>query len=344
MPLRKKKLKIKLPSRGEKAPPFPKLLHGAPANTPAIPFPITLPRRRSKFDKYPRIIRIAKSLKSLLKVEPDKPVRMPHFPTLAFPRLYTRYPIMKTYTAVTDIDGKITVIFPRVFRKIPGVLVTPNDPGTWFTHVLSKDEFGFTVQILKTVHKHQHADSGDAGGHGHGDSSGGGGDHDHVIYMSGEHWHNVGGAIIWHKVEGNVWGLASNYTGASAPNTGSPSTSITLVHTILSGTACESGWCVTGTLGGEAAGETHIHTVVSHDHPIPYTNLYFLKDLSFDVIAWTTTQHDGHDHPEEVAGFHYHSIAYEVAHHHVVPDSNEKEASALASTSVTFTYYALEET
>jgi len=225
---------------------------------------------------------------------------------------------MKTYTAVTDSQGKVTVTFPRVFRTVPGVVATPQADVTWQVTVLSRNEFGFTARILKTKHSH-------------GSSSGGGGSHSHVIYTSGVHWHTVGGEIHWTKEEKNVWGLASNYTGSVAPYTGGPSTYVTLVHTINSGSECESGWCVTGFLGANAAGPSHIHAVDSHEHPISYVDLWFMTDLHIDIVAWTTSQHDGHDHPEGYDGYHYHEIA-------------EDEPTPLANTSVTFTYFAQEET
>jgi len=325
----KKKNKIKLPSRSEKVPPFPKLLHGAPSSSPPPLFPIDLPRPRSKFDKYPRLIRVGRAVKSLLKVEPDKPIRMPSFPTLSFPRLYTRYSIMKTYTAITDVNGKITVTFPRVFRKAPGVVISPKDAGTWFEHVISTNEFGFTLQILKTLHSH-------------GASSGGGGSHAHVIQVAGDHYHDVGGTLAYSVdydfgVKIAAVALAGGHDHTN-PNTGGPSTSITLVHTINTGTACADGWCVTGFLGGDAAGVSHVHAQGNtsaepdHVHVLVTTFRNYVVDVNIDnIIAWTTSQHDGHDHPEDVNGYHLHSIL-------------DDEPSPLFNTSVTFTYFAQEET
>ena len=346
------KTKVAKPSPSDKVPHLPKLLHSSPGSPPPS---LKLPRSRSKIDRYPHLARLTKAFKSLLlKVQPDKPVRMPRFPTLGFPPLYTRYAIMKTYTAVTDSNGQITVTFPRVFRKIPGVVLTPNDPGTWFTHVLSKDQFGFTVQILKTVHSHQHDDSGDSGGHAHGGGSGGGGTHVHVIYTSGVHWHTVGGAITCTYDIAVTW-VSSPTVGAGAhkhtnPSTTTPSSIAYAIYDLALGDACEtSGYCIANALVTEVASSIHTHSQPDtgnepdHGHNINQSGAYFVKSVD-DVTAWTTSQHDGHDHPEDDAGYHYHDIAYESAHHHVVPDSNEKEASALISTSVTFTYFAQEET
>ena len=159
---------------------------------------------------------------------------MPRFPTLGFPRLYTRFPLVKTYTAITDSLGRVAVTFPRVFRSIPGVVLTGQGNITWFPIVLSRDQFGFTARILKTAHKHTgssgsggghgHTTSsagahghtaglagahghtataagahghtaGYAGGHGHGGSTGIGGAHGHVVADGGSHWHSVSGYL-----------------------------------------------------------------------------------------------------------------------------------------------------
>lgn len=358
MPLRKKKSKIKLPSPTAKIPPFPKLLRGASGPPPI--FPIKVPRRRSKFDKYPRIIRIARSiksllkvepdkprplskfdrvplylkisagLKSLLKVEPDKPVRMPSFPTLAFPRLYTRYSIMKTYTAVTDADGKITVTFPRVFRKVPGVVISPQDAGTWFEHVLSKDEFGFTVQILKTVHKHQHANSGTGGGHDHTTgNSGSSGAHDHGgdTDWRGAHDHTIG--------QGG--GTKTSATSADVITGSLVSNSFMNVYVDIN---CNSGpncqWIhylpIDITQEVSVNRITHVHsTDINHS----------------DHSASTEPDHQHEDVNLNTEPNHEHTVPNtntEPNHEHTVPDSNEQEASLLANTSVTFTYFAQEET
>ena len=347
------KTKVPLPSASDKVPHLPKLLHGSPSS-PFIGFPIDMPRRRSKFNKYPRIIRIAKSIKSLLKVEPDKPVRMPKFPTLAFPRLYTRFAIMKTYTAVTDVDGKITVTFPRLFRKIPGVVISPQDAGTWFEHVLSKNEFGFTVQILKTAHAHQHANSGGNGGHSHGGFSGFGGTHSHNIISNGAHWHTVGGTVDIHLyldtalVDVGI-GLAGTHSHTN-PATSWPTGTLDAVDELYPGSTCDVGSCISSYSKMGYATETHTHSQGNtgsaglHNHGRTAYVDYFIYDLDASVSAWTTSTHGGHDHPEDDAGYHDHVLAFESNHAHSVPDSNEKEASLLANTSVTFTYFAQEET
>ncbi len=324
MPRRKKRSKIKLPSPTDKTPPFPKLLRGASGPPPI--FPINVPRRRSKFDKYPRIIRIARSIKSLLKVEPDKPVRMPSFPTLAFPRLYTRYSIMKTYTAVSDANGKITVTFPRVFRKIPGVVISPKDAGTWFEHVLSTNEFGFTIQILKTAHAHQHANSGGGGGHDHstGNSN-----------YAGNHWHytdDKGGHDHTIATDGGVKTSAATGTYISGGLIADGGAQLTYLHEYSAGCAdppaCYISWVITGINDGlDLTTKTHTHTTdIDHSHS-------------------ESTEPD-HYHDTDWDGDHEHTIPNsntEPNHDHPVPDSNEKEASLLANTSVTFTYFAQEE-
>lgn len=288
----------------EKVPPFPKLFHHPISKPPSgKEFPVS----PQKFDKYPHLIHLTKAFKSLIfKVEPDKPVRMPKFPTLAFPSLYTRYSIMKTYTAVTDSNGRITVTFPRVFRKIPGVVISPQDGGTWFEHVLSKDEFGFTVQILKTAHKHQYANSGSGGGHYHtGDT-----------VLEGGHTPTI------------VEGGGVKTSGVSDAN------------------------YVEGMVGMDmGAWNTHLRSYSNTNCDDPHDCAsYTLREWSA-LTSFTTMSHHhsvniNHLHSASTISDHYHdfdNVSTEPDHYHTVPDSNEKEASLLANTSVTFTYFAQEE-
>lgn len=336
-----------------------------PSKIPGLPFSLPPPSYASKpfleplssrpsLEKIPKTFWIRKLFKTLFKVEPDKPVRMPRFPTLRFPPLYTRFAIMKTYTAVTDVNGRITVTFPRVFRKVPGVVISPQDAGTWFEHVLSKDEFGFTVQILKTAHAHQHANSGGGGGHSHGGFSGFGGTHSHTIISNGAHWHTVGGTVdIDLYLDTALVDVGIDLAGTHShtnPDTDAPSQTAEVVTDLEYGSACTEGFCCYDLGFSWVASAAHTHSQGDtgsaglHDHGRTAYVDYFIYDLDASVSAWTTSTQGGHDHPEDDAGYHDHVLAAELNHHHAVPDSNEKEASLLANTSVTFTYFAQEET
>ena len=349
------KTKVQVPLASDKVPRLPKLLrerHSRSFADKMHPLP--------KFSHYPHLARLVRGLKSLLlKVEPDMPVRMPRFPCLTFPPLYTRHPIMKTYTAVTDADGKITVTFPRVFRKIPGVVISPQDAGTWFEHVLSKNEFGFTVQILKTAHAHQHANSGGEGHHYHSHgASGGGGGHDHSVGSGGAHWHSVSGYLTLNLERALAYtSLAVIGDGThshSNPNTGGPSSTESAVNGLDYGAICTGGgYCVDGIYTSLVASDSHSHSQGRtgndgyHTHSLSAGSNYFVYDADIAIGAWTSDTHTGHsDHGISTESDHAHSVPNsneEPNHEHTVPDSNEKEASLLANTSVTFTYFAQEE-
>ncbi len=295
-------------SKSNKVPHLPKLFHAPPSSPSKIPFPPP----STKPQKYPHLVRFGRALKSLLlKVEPDKPIRMPSFPSLAFPSLYTRYSIMKTYTAVTDSNGRITVTFPRVFRKIPGVVISPQDGGTWFEHVLSKDEFGFTVQILKTAHAHQHANSGGGGGHKHtGDT-----------VLEGGHTPTIGEGG-GSKESGQSDSSESIIVITQATKTvGTVSPKLTSCNIPMDDHlwGCKDVWDI------EAINFAKVLTPETHKHT---TNI---NHSNHNASTIPDHQHDFDD------------VSTEPDHEHTVPDSNEKEASLLANTSVTFTYFAQEE-
>ena len=344
--------KVQVPLASDKVPRLPKLLRGRRSRTFADKM-----RPLPKFSHYPHLVRLARGLKSLLlKVEPDKPVRMPRFPTLAFPPLYTRYPIMKTYTAVTDSEGKVFVSFPRVFRKIPGVILTPQSDVTWFPIVLSKNEFGFTARILKTIHNHQHASSGGGGQHSHGGGSGWGGYHSHDIGTGGAHWHSVSGylTLVLYRALALVSAQVGGETNHkhSNPDTGAPSSSKQVMSSAFSwGSDCAIGSCISAFNFTTVAASHHTHAQGStggstgHTHDLSVGSSNFLHDADISIGAWTSDTHTGHsDHPASDDGYHDHVIIFEANHEHTVPDSNEKEATALPNTSVTFTYFAQEET
>ena len=250
-----------------------------------------LPDLKPEHERVPLVIRAARRFLSALKIEPERPVRMPRVPELRYPPLYTRYPIMKTVTKTTDVNGEIEVTYSHLFQTIPGVVITVKDPDNVFGTVFETTLTNFKVRLFKMDHNHGGVVDDD-------------GKHTPTINADGNHSHQVTGSLSWmenskygrlvlanntdyekdHVHDGGP-GLMTGYEGGAFAHThvnyatdyesshthgfsdtsGAPSSTDYALDDLDLGCecseACGGGYCVTGAPGGYVASSTHTHYV-----------------------------------------------------------------------------------
>lgn len=214
---------------------IPRPMRGRRVLEQQTPFPGPAPEP----EQMPLLIRVARYFAAILGVEPERPVAMPVVPELSYPALYTRFPVMKTVTKMTDAAGEISVPYAQSYATVPGVVITVKDPDNVFGTVFSTTLTGFEVRLFKIDHNH-------------GGVVDDGGIHTPTINPDGYHKHQVTGSISWDE-EGNYGRLVmANYTNYETAH----------VHTQVQ-TQLES------------AHKHHVYPTTSagaHTHPIPATD------------------------------------------------------------------------
>lgn len=354
------------------------------------PFPAPTPEP----ERVPLLIRAARYFAEILGVEPERPVAMPSVPELNFPALYTRFPIMKTVTKTTDANGEITVTYAQSYATIPGVVISVKDPDNVFGTVFSTTLTGFEVRLFKMDHDH-------------GGVVDDGGVHTPTINADGNHSHNVQGTgsvsldtnygrlVMANYTDyekdhvhnntdtyyedahvhtnpttnannrGHVHGLPS-YTGAYDNDNEN------VCNGLSTGSACASGYCITGIygvnvpstthyhyLGGNTDGESQNHTHTQgntggvpypgHRHGMPNTGVdtnplghrhLISDDLLYQHYVYNVGLTLDLVATANESPYHAHSAVEVVAHKHNVPADGRV---LLKNTAVTITYIAQEE-
>ena len=193
------------------------------------------------------------------------------------------------------------------------------------------------------------------GAHDHSTSDNGA--HSHSITVSGVHWHtvditiNVGLTNVVNAVgatdqSGDHTHTVGNsdYQGAHVhtnPSTGGPSATTLFMIDTVNGTPCASGSCVAGIETSSGATGSHTHAQGStgseggHTHAIPNTSYELthghlnpnvttipMVDSVQNPSGVTTSQHNGHDHPESTELDHNHVITISIEHAHTVPNTS----------------------
>lgn len=177
---KKKELEVPLPPmmpRTKKIPtPIPSVGRGGARNKR-----IRMPMPRS--EKIPLIVRVGRGIRSLRRrIETGKPVAIPKFPKLDYPKLYRRYPTIKTETKTTGSNGKISCTFRRPFKKIPGVVITPKSGDSIAANVTNVTLTGFDAIFFNAKHSH-------------GGTVNDNGAHTPGINADGTHVHDIEGSI-----------------------------------------------------------------------------------------------------------------------------------------------------
>ena len=251
-----------IPGPMPRADESPRAISGRQPLLQPSPFPVPAPEP----EKIPLIIRAARYFTTILGVEPERPVPMPVVPELNFPALYTRFPIMKTVTKMTDINGEITVTYAQSYAAVPGVVISVKDPDNVFGTVFSTTLTGFEVRLFKMDHDH-------------GGTVDNGGIHTPTINADGDHVHSVSGTITWDEY-GNYGRLVlANYTDYEKLHTHTNITSAggSAHRHVNNPTGYESDHTHSG--GATGAGTAHSHTnpttgtgSINHTHSIPATD------------------------------------------------------------------------
>lgn len=353
------------------------------------PFPGPAPEP----EHVPLLVRATRYFAEILGIEPERPVSMPVVPELNYPALYTRYPIMKTVTKTTDVNGEISVTYSHTFVTIPGVVISVKDPDNVFGTIFSTTLTGFEVRLFKMDHDHGGVVDDDGA---HTPTINADGDHTHKVQGTGslsldtnygrlvlanytdyekDHVHTQGNTYYEDShTHTNPTTAANNrgHTHGLPAYTGAYDNDNELVVTGWSvGTACASGWCVTGLdgsnvpstthwhyLGGSTDGESQSHTHTQgntggvpypgHRHGLPDTGgvtglghrhlisndaLYnhYVYNVDLTLDLWTSAKE---------APYHAHTGADVPVHGHGVASDGRV---LLKNTSVTITYVAQEE-
>jgi hypothetical protein len=249
-------------------------------------------------ERLPLLARLKYHFVSLFRVEPERPVSMPKVPELNFPALYTRFPVMKTVTKTTDVNGEITVTYAQSYVTVPGVVITVKDPDNVFGTVFSTTLTGFEVRLFKMDHDHGGVVDDD-------------GLHTPTINADGNHAHNVTGSLSWkenskygrlvlsnytdyetghvHTIPATYYesnhvhtnsdtSYESNHTHSFSDTSGGPSGTANAITNLITGSACASGACVNGWNNSSFGTSSHTHYVSGttggdggHDHSIGNT-------------------------------------------------------------------------
>lgn len=202
---REKELKESIPMAMPKLKKFPRVI---PSVKPGRRERGRIQKPLPKPEKVPLIIRIGRTVRSGL-IEPRKPEVMPRIPELNFPKLYRRLPTMKTVTKVTDINGKITVDFPRPFGKVPEVIITVKGEDTLIGNVTDETTLSTFTAVFFTVE------------HDHGSAVTDGGSHRPIINDDGGHMHDVYGELYYTKYWTYGW-LSPYFFTTDESNPGDP--------------------------------------------------------------------------------------------------------------------------
>ena len=342
----------------------PKLVRTDESKEPVDNFPNSKPES----ERMPLILRMAKRIVSALKVEPERPVRMPVVPELSFPPLYTRYPMMRTVTKTTDGNGKITVTFDHLFMEVPGVVLTVKGTDAYSANVTDVTLTNFEAIFFKAAHAH-------------GGTVIDGGVHTPTINADGQHAHQVTGSIGWtensnygrlvlanytdyekdhtHKAHTspshNYTGYENVHTHSFGAWTGVPDVDYSAVYDDYNeGSACTSGVCILSMVATDVPSTTHYHyvsgttgagslhrhlmgktgpvdNVDGHRHLISNDALYdhYMTSITNVSLALLVTANENPHHA--------HTGGEIVAHDHGVAEDGD---ALLTNTQVTITYLA----
>ncbi len=267
------------------------------AGRPGISEPQPFPGPAPEPERVPLLLRATRRFISIFTVEPERPVTMPVVPELNYPALYTRYPIMKTVTKMTDAAGEISVDFSHAFQTVPGVVITIKDPDNVFGTVFSTILTGFEVRLFKMDHDHGGVVDND-------------GAHTPVINADGNHQHQIQGTgtLSLDTKYGRL--VTANYTGyetdhvhtqvktqledahthhvyptqsagghshSFSDTSGGPSSTDAFIQTLVPGSTCTEGSCIVSVNSDYAGSGSHTHYVsgtTSSDGAHTHTNIY----------------------------------------------------------------------
>lgn len=306
------------------------VMGGAPAPASGVTYPSSAPEP----EKVPILVRAARRFRSLFVVEPERPVTMPTVPELNYPPLYTRYPVMKTVTKVTDGNGKIQVDFSHLFQEVPGVVMTVQGEDAWSGNVFQVTTTYFRAIFFKAAHDH-------------GGVVDDGGLHTPSVNADGNHSHPVEGTITWDEYSQYGYLVASDwsdyetehlhtqvqtqledehkhhvyptqYDGGhdhSIPHTDGPDDTDPAMTSLNWGSDCVSGSCIESFNAAYFANDCHWH--------------YFSSDTGYESNHRHTniqTAHgDAHRHLLNNTGVqpspgHRHQIGYPEQYDHYITD------------------------